>query len=139
MKTFKWCPERAIRLCKSFFAEPHAHVCIRSVGTEIKTPQCGNPALYLAFHDLRENCKEEQVAGLFNEKQASAIVEFVEYMPEDLPIIVNCEAGISRSPGVVLALRRHYGGDQEEVFQKAHPNIYVTSMLTRALRAVAKP
>lgn len=136
-KTFKWCPEIAILKCLGFFQEPHTHICIRSVGAEIKTPECGNPALYLGFHDLGENCPFEYVDGLFNEAHARAIAEFVQHTPDEKLIVVNCEAGISRSAGVVLALRRFYGGDTEEVYNKAHPNIHVSSTLGRVLLARA--
>lgn len=133
MKTFNWCPEMAMRVCKGFFPQVHTHICIRSVGVEIKKPQCADTPLYLAFHDLGENCAFEHQAGLFNVDQAGMIVQFVKDTPDDKLIIVNCEAGISRSAGVVLALRRYYGGDTEEVYHKAMPNIHVTSTLTRVL------
>jgi hypothetical protein len=147
MKTFKWCPEIGMRTCKGFFPEPHSHICIRTNGAEIRKPQCDGPALYLDFVDLdpdairrtqafaRNPAKGEQaVNDCMNEAQARALVHFVQHTPDDKLIVVNCEAGVSRSPGVVLALRRHYGGDTEEIFHKACPNIHVTSMVTRALR-----
>lgn len=140
-----------MRTCRGFFPEPHSHICIRTNGAEIKMPQCNSPVLYLEFVDLdpdairrtqafaRNPAKGQQVIDdCLNEKQALLIVEFVEHTPDERMIVVNCEAGVSRSPGVVLALRRHYGGSTEEVFEKAVPNIHVTSMVTRALRE-AKP
>jgi predicted protein tyrosine phosphatase len=146
MKRFKWCPEIAIRKCLGFFPEPHVHVCIRSVGAEIKTPECGNAALYLDFHDLDPEAirrtalyekdpsrGEDYARGCLNEQQACSIARFVADCPDDLLVVVNCEAGVSRSPGVVLALRRKYGGDTEECFRKAYPNIYVASMVGKEL------
>jgi predicted protein tyrosine phosphatase len=97
-------------------------------------PACDRFAVFLEFHDLGENASEEYRAGLFTETHAQTIANFVEKTPEETLVVVNCEGGVSRSSGVVLALRRHYGGDTEEVFQKGVPNIFVTSMLSRVLR-----
>jgi hypothetical protein len=71
----------------------------------------------LEFRDLGDNAPAELHDGLFKPSQAKQIAEFVH--KHDGLIVVNCEAGLSRSPGVVLALRRFFGGDTEEVFQKA--------------------
>jgi predicted protein tyrosine phosphatase len=116
------------------------------VGAEIVTPQCGNPALYLGFHDLDPEAirrtphyaddpvkGEGFIRGCLTDEQATLMAEFAHYRPDEL-IIVNCEAGISRSPGSVLAFRRFYGGDVDEPYQKAIPNIHVASVLGRALR-----
>jgi hypothetical protein len=46
---------------------------------------------------------------------------------------VNCDAGLSRSPGVVLALRQFYGGNTQECHLKAFPNAYITSLLKQEL------
>lgn len=137
MRAFKWCPEMAMKMCHGFFQFPHAHICIRDVQEEVKKPPCGSPAIYLAFYDLDDKAPEKYHDGLFTDVQADAIVEFVERTDPSLVIVVNCAAGVSRSPGVVLSLRRHYGGDTEEVFNKACPNIFVTSKLTRALKRIS--
>jgi predicted protein tyrosine phosphatase len=134
MKTFVWCPRETAKLCHHRFTEPHVHIGIRNVDAEITKPGCSGGALFLEFHDLGDNAPAELHDGLFKPSQAKQIAEFVH--KHDGLIVVNCEAGLSRSPGVVLALRRFFGGDTEEVFQKAMPNIFVTSLLTRALRGI---
>lgn len=134
IRTFKWCPERGMKACQHFFPEPHAHICIRSLEEAIVKPPCPGPAIFLAFFDGGENSPEKYRSGLFTEAQALQIAHFVKDAPAGLEMIVNCGAGVSRSPGVVLALRRHYGGDTEDLFTKCVPNIYVTSILSRVLR-----
>lgn len=147
MKTFVWCPQEGIKKCLSFFPTPHSHLCIRSVGAEITTPECGSPALYVDFHDLdpaaiRKTAHyaedpvkgEKYIEGCLTDDQAKAMIVFVEDRPDDELIVVNCEAGISRSPGTVLAFRRFYGGDVDEPYNKAIPNIHVASTLGRLLQ-----
>lgn len=133
MKIFKWCPEIALKRCLEWFEPNHVHICIRSLGREVVKPNCDGQAMFLAFHDIGDNAPEEYKDGLFTEAHAKSIVEFVNSTPNEKLIVVNCEAGISRSAGVVLAMRRHFGGDTEEVYKKAMPNILVTSLVSRVL------
>lgn len=146
MKNFTWCPQEAIKACLAHFPIPHSHVAIRSFGAPIVTPQCGNPALYLDFHDLDPICirqtlkyrgnpieGEEYIKNCMSEEHAKAIALFVTHRPDDELIVVNCEAGISRSAGTVLALRRHFGGDTENVFEAAIPNPHVAATVGRVL------
>lgn len=147
MRDFKWCPQEGIKQCLMHVSRPHSHVCIRSVGATVTVPQCGKPALHLAFHDLepdkirvtgafaKDPINEQKIIDeCFTNDNAKAIVEFISGRPEDELIIVNCEAGVSRSPGVVLALRGFYGGDTNEVFDKAYPNMHVTNTLVDILK-----
>lgn len=142
MRDFTWCPQEVAEDCQS--SRAHVHICISSPKGRTIKPRCGRKALNLFFHDLdpeairRTNAfdddpvkGQEIIAACFTEVHAKELSAFVQETAES--IVVNCEAGISRSPGVVLALRRKYGGDTEEVFQKAHPNIHVASMLGREL------
>lgn len=133
MKIFKWCPEIAIKVCQHWWPEAHAHICVRSPGREAVIPACDGPAIFLAFHDLGANADPKYRDGLFTEAHAQTIVDFVKQVDENRSIVVNCEGGISRSSGIVLAMRRHYGGDTEELFEKAVPNIHVTSLISRIL------
>lgn len=147
MKSFIWCPEEVMADCEKYIGRiPHAHIAVRSVGSTQKPPKCGNPTLRLEFYDLdpaaiaRTNAfahdpikGKELIDGCFKVKHAVKIASFVEKTQMEL-FVVNCEAGVSRSPGIVLALRRHYGGDIEEPFKRAAPNIHVTSLLGQVLR-----
>jgi predicted protein tyrosine phosphatase len=139
MKTFKWCPRIAIPLCVHWFGTKHAHIIISTPGEPVPEPACkdiGNHGIFLQFHDLGETFRNDPKyrEGMFTEEHAKRIAEFVKKTPEEVLIVVNCEGGVSRSPGVVLALRRHYGGDTEDIFEKAVPNIFVTSILSKVLR-----
>ena len=144
MRNFKWCRQEVAEFC--LLDEEHVHICITTPRSRAIRPRCGRTAINLFFHDLdpeairrtdaaiRDAAKaQELIDGCLTEQQAREIVAFVQATPEDKTVLINCEAGISRSPGVVLALRRHYGGDTEEVFNRAHPNVHVTSLVTRVL------
>lgn len=128
---FHWCSEQIAEMCTHNFIGEHVHICITSPNKNEITPPCGGEVLHLKFWDLGERAPRDFVKNLFNSTQAKEIVAFVK--KHDLPVVVNCEAGVSRSAGVVLALRRHYRGDTEEVYDRAIPNIYVASILSREL------
>lgn len=143
-RAFRWCPQEGAEGCA--LTGDHVHICIGTPGTKKAwVPPCRKTTLRIFFHDLdpaairRSSAYEkgpdkgeELIAGCLTEEQAQQIAAFVQATAPD-DVIVNCEAGISRSPGVVLALRRKYGGDTEEPFRKAHPNIHVASTLGRVL------
>jgi hypothetical protein len=147
MKTFVWCREEVMMDCEAYIGKiSHAHIAIRSIGSLQKPPKCGNPTLRLEFYDLdpaaiaRTNAfaddpvrGKELIDGCFTEEHARKIAVFVEKTRRKL-FVVNCEAGVSRSPGVVLALRRHYGGDLDEPYKTAHPNAHIASVLGQVLR-----
>jgi predicted protein tyrosine phosphatase len=142
MREFRWCRQELAEGCEK--VDRHVHVCICTPGGRQIYPKCGRQTLSLAFHDLdpeairrtmahyKDPAKgQELIDNCMTEAHAKLIAEFVGDF--DLTVIVNCEAGISRSPGVVLALRRKYGGDTEECYREAHPNIHVASMLGKVL------
>lgn len=144
MRKFAWCRQELAERCS--IKTSHVHIAITSPGCRMVRPSCGKKTLRLLFYDLdpesilRTNAFADDpvrgkqiVEGCFTEAQAKKIARFVERTAESKVVVVNCEAGISRSPGVVLALRRKYGGDEDAVFQDAIPNIHVTSTLSRVL------
>lgn len=130
-REFEWCSRRIVRTCQMTFRKPHHHIAIKTPGAPIVDLGCGGERLRLEFHDLGEQSPREFWDGLFTVDQAREIKSFVAGR-EGL-FVVNCEAGISRSAGTVLALRRFFGGNTEEVRRKAQPNIFVTSILLRVL------
>lgn len=142
MREFTWCRQELAEDCR--FAGDHVHIVITSPGCRRIMLFCRKVTLRLFFYDLDPeairrtiaHCKDpvrgqELIDGCFTEEHARHIVQFIQATTE--PVVVNCEAGISRSPGIVLALRRKYGGDTEEVFKEACPNIHVASILGREL------
>lgn len=143
MRLFRWCRQELAEGCKK--QDWHVHVCITSPKYRNILPGCGRPSLRLSFHDLDpaqilssrragdDMAKaQELVDGCMNLGQAEEIVLFLEKHPEG-DVIVNCEAGVSRSPGVVLALRTKFGGDVEAVYKSSCPNIYVANILGKVL------
>lgn len=144
MSNFIWCRQELAENCQ--FPGEHVHIVITSPSCRRIMPSCKKTTLRMFFYDLdpeairktpafeKDPVKGQQlIDGCFTEGQANEIAAFVSTVYYDETVIVNCEAGVSRSPGVVLALRRKFGGDTEEVFKKAYPNIHVASVLGRVL------
>jgi hypothetical protein len=144
MREFIWCRQEIAEYCLSDGV--HIHVCVTTPGYRVIRPRCGRVTLNMLFHDLDPAAirrteafakdpkrGQELIDGCFTEAQAAEMAGFVAKADKDHMVIVNCEAGISRSPGIVLAFRRAYGGDTEAVFKKACPNIHVASVLGKEL------
>lgn len=68
---------------------------------------------------------ETAMDDLMSEADAESIAAFVAANP-GLPVIVHCDAGISRSSGVGAAILKHYTGDDSSVFEnpRFHPNMW---------------
>lgn len=128
MRTFEWCDQLTGLGCARWRNSLHAHIVIRSPGDPEREPICGQDNLRLALWD------HEAGDGMFSVDQAWKIVRFVA--ERDALIVVNCIAGLSRSAGVVLALREHYGHDTSDIFVKANPNRHVVSVLGRVLQQI---
>jgi hypothetical protein len=142
MRRFVWCAQEFAEFCH--VTVDHIHVCITTPKYRAIRPGCGKDALNLSFHDLdpaairrtaafeKDSVRgQELIDGCFTESHAEMLVAFVGKSKKT--VVVNCEAGISRSPAVVLALRRKFGGDPEECFKRACPNIHVASVLGKVL------
>jgi len=70
--------------------------------------------------------KEGLNLQLFGRKDAIHILEFVEKYIDDIKlIIVNCEAGVSRSAGVAGALSKILNGWDDAYFKHSLPNMLV--------------
>jgi len=143
-RDFTWCPQEVAERCDQERAHVHIVIASPKAIKRINLP-CRKTTLRLFFYDLdpeairRTNAYandpakgQELIDGCFTEEHAGHIALFVESTAPD-DVIVNCEAGISRSPGVVLALRRKYGGDTEWVYKRSCPNIHVASLLGKVL------
>lgn len=143
-RSFRWCRQEIAEFCH--FDEEHVHVCITTTGYRLIKPRCGRPHINLRFYDLDpedirkrktyadDPVKGEEVASqCMTPAQAQEIVDFVKATPEEKTVVVNCEAGISRSPAVVLAFRAFYGGDTREPYVEAYPNAYVANVLGKIL------
>ncbi len=140
---YTWCKLEDARDCER--VDDHSHISLQSPGGARFIPKCGRVMLYLFFVDLSpreimrtkaafKNPKKgkELAAACMSVKQAHQIVTFVEDHPG--PIVVNCEAGISRSPAVVLALNEWHGEPTWDVIRRNIPNMHVAFTLATALR-----
>ena len=81
--------------------------------------------LFLNFNDTDS---KDLVSGCINDEDAENIKQFILKYTEDDSIdliIVNCEAGVSRSTGVAAAIMKYLWNDDSEVFNnsKYNPNM----------------
>lgn len=85
--------------------------------------------LRLNFDDVIES--EEPSVVLFTEEHASQIREFLDKWPNAERVVVHCNAGVSRSPGVALGLCDLRGWATAEL-ERSHPgfNPLVRSVLS---------
>jgi predicted protein tyrosine phosphatase len=74
--------------------------------------------LRLHFTDITEQGEPSDI--LFSEEHARAIREFVDAWPDATRIVVHCQAGVSRSPGVALGLCDIRGWATAEL-ERSHP------------------
>ncbi len=143
MEKYTWCRLELARDCAR--KDEHSHISIQSPGAVSFNPRCKREMLSMFFVDLdpleimrTEAAIQNPVTGsslaaeCMGVDQADQIARFVEHHPG--PIVVNCEAGVSRSPAVVMALREWYGGSVWEPMKDAVPNMHVAFTLAHVLR-----
>lgn len=143
MHQFIWCSRQEAEKCN--YTSKHVHICITTPRHADVVLSCGCAQLNLSFHDLDPEAiiRSAKALGMpvpthlieqcFTKDHARKIIQFVESTQDDSTIIVNCDAGLSRSPGVVLALRQFYGGNTQECYTKAFPNHYIACLLKQEL------
>lgn len=116
--------------------EPHIVISIRSPsGERVTLPKndLRMDTLWLCFHDIDDTeagkdarhlikCLGAENPVSFGVKMAREVLDFVERNDGATTIIVNCEAGISRSAGVAAALSKVLTGDDEDFFGRYCPN-----------------
>lgn len=86
--------------------------------------------LRLAFFDSDLPAEEEGPDGLFSHEDARQIWCFVLPLREKLRcIVLHCNAGVSRSPGVAAALSKVLCGDDHAFFESYRPNQRVYRLL----------
>lgn len=79
--------------------------------------------LRLTFFDSDLPLDVEGPDGLFSQSDARQIWDFVLNHRERIRcIVLHCNAGLSRSPGVAAALSNVLTGDDAELFRRFHPN-----------------
>ncbi|HJQ12934.1 MAG TPA: hypothetical protein VJ840_18025 [Gemmatimonadaceae bacterium] len=93
--------------------------------------------LRLSFDDVVERGEPSDI--LFALEHASAITDFIERSPDARRIVVHCNMGMSRSPGVALGLCDLRGWATAELERK-HPgwNRLVRSVMREAAQSKAR-
>lgn len=118
---------------------PHLFISITtSPMDEAKIPE--SPAclgiLRLAFFDSDLPPEMDGPDGLFSPLDARRIWDFVLPSREQLGcIVLHCNMGVSRSPGVAAALCKALGGDDAEFFSRYSPNMRVYRILLDVFEA----
>ena len=108
--------------------EPYIHISISSSTTGLlylPTNDFRRMIMYCHFYDL-DSPYIIKSYKIFDEKEAKRIWYWVKQYLKDVDmIIVNCEAGISRSAGVAAALSKVLNGDDSYYFKNYSPNMLV--------------
>jgi len=106
-------------------------------GKPVKLPENKNRKgyLFLNFHDLDHLPEADKIClgvgkpyQLFTDFQADLIWNLVDehlVIPNLEMIICNCEAGISRSAGVIAGIKAGLGLDESDIFKNYLPNTWV--------------
>jgi len=85
--------------------------------------------LYLYFHDLDTmptgtgivlGCSKPY--KLFTDEMAKKVWRFVNRHKDVEAILCNCQAGISRSAGMIAGIKKALGYDDADIFKKYLPN-----------------
>ncbi len=140
---------------RSSVSEPHLSIVITSPGDdEIQLP--ANPlraeTLRLFFHDIAEERMRSRGIDVpdftlkflerhkikpvfFDESHARQIADLLGRHPEVKIVLVNCQAGISRSAAVAAAICMAKNGNDDHIFGSPlyDPNHQVYTILLKAL------
>ncbi len=118
-------------------AEKHIVISIRDIGSEkAKLPELENrlDELFLTFSDFDVPLEGIQV---FNKGMAELTWNFIDkYIKEIDVIVVNCEAGISRSAGMTAAISKILNGEDDLFFKRFLPNMLVYKMMLKEKKDV---
>lgn len=121
---------------------PHITISVRSpdrFGKHLRLPNnmYRQGSIMLEFHDLDDRVEGTDMEGiheLFSPEHAKKIVAFVQkHISFVDTIIINCEAGISRSAGIAAALSKFYNKDDSYFFKHFIPNRRVYRMILEEL------
>ena len=115
--------------------EPHGkEICISISDPDASPAQVSSrfaAVLRLHFDDVTERGEPSDI--LFAEDHAREIRQFIDSWPRVQRVVVHCNAGVSRSPGVALGLCDIRGWATAEL-ERAHPgwNRLVRSVIVAA-------
>jgi predicted protein tyrosine phosphatase len=115
---------------------PHVVVSITNPeNDEVQLPQ--NPMrlglIRLKFHDLEDDYSQNENLVISDQQAKDIVALFQTYRDKIESVIVNCEAGISRSAGCAAALSVLAGESDEKFFQGRYcPNKTVYRKILKA-------
>jgi len=92
--------------------------------------------LRLSFNDITERGDPSDI--LFAREHARAITEFLDGWPDVERVVLHCNAGVSRSPGVALGLSDLRGWATAQL-ERTHPgwNRLVRTVMNQLAASVA--
>lgn len=106
--------------------EPHIVISIRNPDSEkanLPALESRKDELFLSFADSGRVGFNVKEGNLFNKGQAELIWNFVDKYKDEIDLIViNCEAGISRSAGVGAAISKTLNGNDDDFYKYFIPN-----------------
>ena len=133
-----WIPEENCAIIS--ISDPDSEPVILNVNKFVKG------VLRLSFHDLDKipdyilETAEELGLILFSKNHADRVLNFVLPKVSEISMIAcNCEAGVSRSRGIIAALSTIIAGDDEQVFRRGNPNMRVRRLILKRWHEMAKP
>jgi predicted protein tyrosine phosphatase len=123
-----------------FYEPTLREACISITGPTRPVPLLSDrfhAVLRIAFSDVTE---QTDLPGylLFNEHHAETILRFARGCHDLDRVVIHCQAGLSRSPGVAMALCELFGWSGASAdWEKSHPllNTWVRKELIRVGRA----
>lgn len=89
--------------------------------------------LRLKFDDIKQ---EEEGFVLMDDQQASKVASFAKWansLDKDIQVVVNCDAGISRSAATAAAISKYFLDDDMKYFNEYRPNPYVYTKILKKL------
>lgn len=114
---------------KYYTDEKHINISISDIdqpNTKLSKLTSRVDTMFLKFFDfdeIRPKMPKELKESLFNKSLAKAIWKFVDkYKDEVNLIVINCEAGISRSAAVGAAISKILNGNDDDFFKHFIPN-----------------
>lgn len=109
--------------------EKHISISIRDIdckNANLPEIETRVDVLFLTFSDLdriKDSLPYKLKHSLFNKGIAELIWEFVDKYKDEVDLIViNCEAGISRSSAVAAAISKILNGNDDDFFKYFIPN-----------------
>jgi len=114
----------------------HALISIRDPGAKLATYiHVFDKVLRLAFWDLWGDIPGTSYKAI-QDSDVEAIIAFVDSLPDNCVLVVQCEAGISRSAGVAAAIDKYANMDSNDwIFKsgKFVPNMIVYNKVLNGL------